>query len=268
MTRKATIQLGKVLRSADIDEAFTVTLKSLLGCRHHAGTYPNGQPDKAHGSKEILNFQVTPDCPEDSILTNPARHFQKKDTRARTVWIFELNSHFEDMTFYQPMIGFYSDNQISMSGSNYRQCIFKPRQGLNQAGRVITALHREIDSGYGTLVWRSEDVMRDVMRNFQVIPCNGPSRWEEIENCSDYILRKIIQPGLVAKLGRYGRGCFRLWVGLKPLSWVSDLSADALISAALFFIVHPSCMLANQTLNRLHASINQLKPFLEVCILV
>src|SRR5437588_1087674 len=88
------------------------------------------------------------------------------------------------------------------------------------------------------------------------------------ENISEYIDYELIQPGFVEKLRRYTRKCFLLRVGLESPSGVSELSAALITASALFFIVHPSCMLVNLTLNRLHASINQLKPFLKVCILM
>jgi len=243
MIIEATLQRGKVLSATNINEAFAVMLKSVFDRGHS-----NGQLDKAHGSTGFLEFQVSIDNPQSSILTKPARHFQKRDIVAGIVWIYELNSKFEGIAYYQQIALFYSDNQISMPGSNDRRFIFESYQGFNQTERVIQALRRETNSGYGAVViWSSQ---------------------EETENCLKYIHYELTQPRLVAQLKRHARECFLLWIGLEPLRGFSDLSAALITASALFFIVHPSYMLANLTLNRLHASINQLKPFLEVCILI
>src|SRR3981081_2234104 len=132
MISEVSIQLGKVLSIANIDEAITVAPNNLLDCRHHnhVRTLPISQPDKAHAFTEILNFQVSLDSPERSILSDPARHFQKKNNLSRIAWIFKLNCLFGEITSYQPMIHSYSDDEISMYASNGRWCVFEPYQGF------------------------------------------------------------------------------------------------------------------------------------------
>src|SRR5216684_850900 len=102
MISQVPIQLGRVSSTANIDEAFAVTLKSVLDSGHHVGTYPDGQSDKAHGITEILNFQVSIENPRDRILTNPARHFNCVEAAARLIWMLGANNRLENIAFYQP----------------------------------------------------------------------------------------------------------------------------------------------------------------------
>ncbi len=161
-------QLGGVQHSQGIDEAFILTLKTVLDSGHHIGTHPNGHPDKARGSMEIINFQISMQNPRDRILTNPIRRFNCVEAAARLVWTLGANNRTEDISFYQPKARAYSDNQITIPGSNYGMRIFESRPGLNQAEGVIKKLENEVGSRRGAIaIWQPEDAVRDL----NDIPC-------------------------------------------------------------------------------------------------
>ena len=162
MITEAAIQPGTVIHSRHIDEAFTETLKSVLEYGYHVETYPYSQPDKARGSTEILNFQVSIDNPRDRLLTNPARPFNCVEAIARLVWMLGANNRLEDIAFYQPKARLYSDNQITIPGSSYGMRIFDARPGLNQVEGVIKTLRNEAGSRRGAIViWLPEDAVRE-----------------------------------------------------------------------------------------------------------
>jgi hypothetical protein len=102
-------------------------------------------------------------------------------------------------------------------------------------------------------------------RHMLVYHCDHPNT---VGDSVEILNNELTQPRLATSFRRHARECFLLWIGLDSPSGFSDISAALITASALFFIVHPSCLLANLTLNRLHASINQLKPFLRVCILM
>jgi thymidylate synthase len=119
-------------------------------------------------SVEILNFQISIENPLDRVLTNTSRRFNAVEAVARLVWMLGANNRLADIAFYQPKAQAYSDNLLSLPGSNYGQRILEPRPGLNQAEGVIEVLRREIDSRRGAVViWSPEDAVR--MSND--IPC-------------------------------------------------------------------------------------------------
>jgi thymidylate synthase len=161
MLTESGLQVGMQLKSSNIDEAFTATLQAILTHGHTVDTYPSHQSDKVRGSLEILNFQVSIGNPQDRILTNPVRRFNAIEAVARLTWMLGGNNRLADIAFYQPKARFYSDNSLSLPGSNYGQRIFEARPGLNQAEGVLGALRREIGSRRGAIVvWSPEDATR------------------------------------------------------------------------------------------------------------
>jgi thymidylate synthase len=161
MPPEPAIRFGMFIKCANIDEAFTATLKTILECGHEVRTSSSGEPEQARESQEILDFQVAIDNPRDRILTNPIRRLNIVEAVARVVWILGANNRLADIAFYQPKAHSYSDNLLSLPGSNYGQRILEPRPGLNQAKGVIEVLRRETGSRRGAIViWSPEDAIR------------------------------------------------------------------------------------------------------------
>jgi thymidylate synthase len=168
MPPESTIQFGVLIKSANIDEAFTTTLKTIRECGHEVRTFSAAKPEQGRTSQEILDFQVAIENPRDRILTNPIRRFSSVEAVARVVWILGANNRLADIAFYQPKARAYSDNFLSLSGSNYGQRILEPRPGLNQVKGVLEVLRRETGSRRGAIViWSPEDAIRVS----QDIPC-------------------------------------------------------------------------------------------------
>jgi thymidylate synthase len=161
MAAEPALQLGTFIKSTNVNETFITTLNTILVHGHEVDTYSSSEPDKRRKSLEILDFHITIDNPLDRILTNPTRRFNAIEAVARLVWMLGANNRLADIAFYQPKAQAYSDNLLSLPGSNYGQRILEARPGLNQVEGVIGVLQREIGSRRGAIViWNPEDAVR------------------------------------------------------------------------------------------------------------
>jgi hypothetical protein len=88
------------------------------------------------------------------------------------------------------------------------------------------------------------------------------------ENISGYIDFELIQSGFVAKISKYSRKYFLLWVGFEPPLQVADFRAALLTASALFFCSSLSYIFASLAPNKLYISIQSFSFFLEVCVLM
>jgi hypothetical protein len=115
---------GKIARSLtaeahNADEAFAATLNCVLNHGHAVKTYARNRPESARGSSEILFFQIDTTNPRDRIVLNPARRFNIVEGVGRLVWNIAASNRVEDIAFYQPKVRSFSDNGVSVPGSNY-----------------------------------------------------------------------------------------------------------------------------------------------------
>jgi thymidylate synthase len=62
---------------------------------------------------------------------------------ARFVWMVSGDDRLADIRFYEEAVTYFSDNQISVPGSNYGTRLFQPRPGLNQIEGVIARLKED-----------------------------------------------------------------------------------------------------------------------------
>jgi hypothetical protein len=150
------------------DDAFAVTLERVLDEGHDVHTYRRRQPDRANPSSEILNFQITLANPRDRVPLNPVRAFNPVGGVARFVWMMAASNRVTDMAFYEPKVQSFTDDQLSVPGSNYGMRILQPRPGVNQLRGAIASLKREVGSRRSaTVIWSPEDAVRQS----RDIPC-------------------------------------------------------------------------------------------------
>jgi thymidylate synthase len=148
--------------AADIDAAYVEMLRAVLDQGHIVETYPTGAPERARRSIEMLNYTVTLAHPRARLLRNPARRFNAIEAVARLVWNLQANNRLEDIAFYQPKVRGYSDDHLSVPGSNYGMRLFDPRPGINQIAGAIATLQREVGSRRAaTVIWSPEDAVRE-----------------------------------------------------------------------------------------------------------
>jgi thymidylate synthase len=147
------------VRTAHVDEAFVDTLEAVLDRGHHFG--PDRAEKSRKGSTEILGFQVLMADARDRITTNPKRPLNVVGAVARFAWMVAGSDRLEDIAFYEPKVRPYTDNMISVPGSNYGMRLFQPRPGLNQLRGVVDRILGEPDSRRAAaVIWTPDDAVR------------------------------------------------------------------------------------------------------------
>jgi len=138
------------------DEALVGTLRALTESGDEVGAGKGRGP-----SREILDFTVELSNLRDRIPSNPAASFDLTVAAARFVWMVSGDDRLADISFYEDAVTRFSDNQISVPGSNYGTRLFQPRPGLNQIEGVIGRLHEDPDTRRAAaVVWAPEDALR------------------------------------------------------------------------------------------------------------
>lgn len=150
------------------DKAFLTTLDVVLS----QGTLLEGDESASIGSeqksKEILNYTITLTKPIERLLRNPARKLNLPAAIARFVWMMAGSDRLADMAFYESQVRFFSDDGISVPGSNYGQRLLQPRPGLNQLEAVIQRLRSDPSSRRAAMsIYHPEDAVR----HSRDIPC-------------------------------------------------------------------------------------------------
>lgn len=163
-----TIVSPRTLTTRTCDEALAETLRYVVEQGHSVSTHPTSEPDKGKGSTEVLGFQVQITNPRNRVLVNPERLLNPVGAVARFVWMVAGSDRLEDIAFYEPKVRAYTDNAISVPGSNYGMRLFQPKPGLSQIEGVIERLRAEKGSRRAAaVIWTPEDAVRES----QDIPC-------------------------------------------------------------------------------------------------
>lgn len=153
---------GAGLEAAHIDEAFAAVQHHVLSHGSHVDTYRVDQAENVRGSKEILGLEFKIAHPRDRVLHSPIRRFNRAEAIGRLVWGFGAGTSVDSISFYQPKAAAFSDNGLTIPGSDYWNRLINPRPGLNQIRGVINTLQREIGSRRGVAtIWCAEDSVRE-----------------------------------------------------------------------------------------------------------
>ena len=124
---------GVRVSAADADIALLETLRALAD----EGTEVGGGQGRGP-SREILDFTVELTNLRDRIPVNPAASFDLTVAVARFVWMVSGDDRLADIRFYEEAVTHFSDNQISVPGSNYGTRLFQPRPASTRS-RVSSA---------------------------------------------------------------------------------------------------------------------------------
>lgn len=111
---------------------------------------------------DFNNYQFTLPNPRDRILANPLRNLNLYSAIARFVWMCSGSDRIADIAFYEPQVKRFTDDQISVPGSNYGTRIFQPRPGLNQILAAVERLKKDQGTRRSAvIVWQPEDAVRE-----------------------------------------------------------------------------------------------------------
>jgi thymidylate synthase len=125
---------------ANLDEAFVTVLSDLLyqGIAVRAGSSLSVGSEKL--TRELLNDSFELSSGRDRLLYNPRKPINLTGALGRFVWMMSGSDRLSDIQYYEPKVTFFSDDGITVPGSNYGTRLFEARPGLNQITNVIHLL--------------------------------------------------------------------------------------------------------------------------------
>ena len=123
--------LAKSDQVVSCEDAWIFTLRALLdGGTLVAGTRP---------SRELLGFDVRVEDARKRVGRNAVRPLPVVASVARFVWMMAGNDRLEDIRFYEPQVSRYTDDGLSVPGSNYGSRLRKSYAGTDQ---IVGAIER------------------------------------------------------------------------------------------------------------------------------
>src|SRR5687768_5860189 len=122
------------------DEAFVQTLAHVMDDGTEVAPTESMSTGSQKGFKEVMNYETTLQAPRERLIHNPLRTLNLPAAVARFVWMMAGSDRLHDIAFYEEKVRFFTDDGVSVPGSNYGQRILQPRPGLNQLKAVIERL--------------------------------------------------------------------------------------------------------------------------------
>ena len=112
-------------------------------------------------SLDLLDYSTGFTQPRARIITNPLRPLNIVVAVARFTWMVGGNNRVHDIAYYEPKVGGFTDNGLTVPGSCYGNRLFEPRPGLNQLVGVVDQLIRDPHTRRASaVVWAPEDAVR------------------------------------------------------------------------------------------------------------
>lgn len=137
----------------DADAFVSATIRDCL-----AGTKVSTDKDV---SWEQLYYQATLQFPRNRVFAHFARPLNPVVAVARFAWLVAGNNRVEDIAFYEPKVRSFSDDGLTVPGSDYGHRLFQPRPGLDQIQGVVDRLRANPGSRQAAaVVWQPEDAVR------------------------------------------------------------------------------------------------------------
>lgn len=155
MSRNGTIDLPLEVKS--VDEAVAVVISTIM----KKGELVHDKKSRQGNFIETRNLQFVLTEPLKRIAVNKKRPINLIVGVARFVWMISGSDRVEDIAYYQPQIRFYTDNGLSVPGSNYGTRLFQPQAGIDQIHDVIEILKENPASRRACAsIWQPTDASR------------------------------------------------------------------------------------------------------------
>lgn len=149
------VALGAALPTA-VDDAYIGTIADIQSQGHHTETRPGGR-----SSIEVLGYQTGMGSPRARLLNNAQRQLNIVGAVARLVWMIAGSDRLADIAYYEPKVLSYTDNRLSVPGSNYGARLFQPRPGVNQLEGAVERLREYPGTRQAAaVIWSPEDAVR------------------------------------------------------------------------------------------------------------
>jgi len=119
-------------------------------------------------TKEVLNHRLTLANPRDRILWNSVRLFNPYVAIARFFWMLSGSDRLKDIELYEPRVSQFSDDALSVPGSDYGRRLFMPEPGLDQIKASVEGLKTDPSTRRAVAaIYAPEDAVRES----RDIPC-------------------------------------------------------------------------------------------------
>ncbi|HEX8494457.1 MAG TPA: thymidylate synthase [Pyrinomonadaceae bacterium] len=142
------------------DAAYVETLSRILDYGEAVTAGASLSVGSQKSTRELLNFTVVHSSPRDRLIYN-APPFKLLVAVARFVWMMAGSDRLADIAFYEPKVSRFTDDEISVPGSNYGQRILHPRPGLDQLRAAIDRLIKDPHTRRAAIsIYHPEDVVR------------------------------------------------------------------------------------------------------------
>jgi thymidylate synthase len=164
-----TAPINTVIRAPNAAEGFARALQNVrdLGAQVPAETSKSVGANRS--TQELINFTVAIENPTDRLIRNPKYVTPIVPAIARFVWMMAGNNRLADIAYYEPKVRAFSDDGLSVPGSDYGMRMLQPRPGLNQIAGVIAELRQHRSSRRAMVaVYHPEDATRQESSD---IPC-------------------------------------------------------------------------------------------------
>jgi thymidylate synthase len=151
-----------------IDEAFVLTLQNLLAYGDDLLMGKSKSVGSERRSKELLNYIIRIETPRHRVVQNKCRPISLPLMVARFTWLMAGSDRLADIAFYESRVRYFTDDGLTVPGSNFGQRILLPRPGLNQLDSVINLLKADQATRRAAIsIYQPEDCGR----NSTDIPC-------------------------------------------------------------------------------------------------
>ncbi|HTP54880.1 MAG TPA: thymidylate synthase [Thermoplasmata archaeon] len=157
-----------VLVVEDVNQAVQGVLRELLDRGSNVVTQSAAGGRPAQSSRELIAHHLVLKSPRKRILTIGQGPLRAVDAAARLAWEVGGSDRVADISHYVAGASRFTDNGLSMPGSNYGERLFQPRPNLDQLRGVVQRLSLEGGTRRAAaVVWSPEDATRES----QDIPC-------------------------------------------------------------------------------------------------
>lgn len=143
--------------------AIRSTLGDLLALPQAAS--PEGpEAEFKTAAREHLNYGFTLAAPRHRL----SPHLRLHVATARFVWMMAANNRLADIEFYEPKVAHYTDDGLTVPGSNYGMRLRQPQAGLDQVQGAIDRMNDPKEKRRAAMVIFQAS---DAVRRSNDIPC-------------------------------------------------------------------------------------------------
>lgn len=117
---------------------------------------------------ELRNHQFSLADPRDRILWNPERSFNVYGAIARFFWMLSGSDRLKDIAFYEPKVLPFSDDALTLPGSDYGRRLLMPEPGVDQINAIVQRIREDAGTRRAVAaIYQPQDAVRES----KDIPC-------------------------------------------------------------------------------------------------